>query len=159
MKRFFKKASLLLVALCLVVCSVLPSFAAERRVDGVVTIVENPTIIGVRCMTYAYYSGTYDTVNLWGISVCMTGECRGGPISTYTTQQFTNFISDVSGVYDRATITSSSEGSSFLSKTHAYNNREIFSTAQGYIEQKINNSYIATYLYRWLDGQEGWVEV
>ena len=92
MKRFFKKASLVLVALCLIVGSTLPSFAALVQYSGAYTFNESNYLdkgdgTTVSCYIYVCYTGTYDNVdiNSGRGNVAMRAECRGGNLNTHLT--------------------------------------------------------------------------
>ena len=95
MKRFFKKASLVLVAFCLVVGSTLPSFAVIRGVPGEITHDGYKDLArgdGNSVSTYMYFcfTGTYDTTAAAGTaagrSFAIRAECRGGNLDSHRTE-------------------------------------------------------------------------
>ena len=94
MKRFFKKASLLLVVLCLVVGSVLPSFAAIRSVNGVITFFENRDIATgngtatANTFKYFCFTGAYDDETNVAHNFAVRAECRGPSRDTHRTELF-----------------------------------------------------------------------
>ena len=95
MKRFFKKASLVLVALCLIVGSVLPSFASVVAVPGVVMHDESRDLdrgdgSTVNAYMYFCFTGTYETTanagTAAGRNFAIRAICRGGNLDSHRTE-------------------------------------------------------------------------
>lgn len=160
MKRFFKKASLLLVVLCLVVGSVLPSFAAIRSVSGVLNFLDNPLLWdGTSCLSYAYYTGTYNTDTGLGNNVVMRAECRGGAVDDFKTNQTTRFYSAGSDYSDYTRLTSETLGTRYLEKVYNLPYATIFATATCMVEQEVEYEWDKLYKGMWTNSSEGWIDL
>ena len=177
MKRFFKKASLLLVVLCLVVGSVLPSFAAIRGVEGVVTYSDSKCLDrgdGTTTSTYKYYcfTGNYDTTTGDATNFVIRIEGRVGDLDTHNywlvlDVETTYIASNANGYYhlerddNDATIegryielvanneTNTDAPKQYLS---AYAWLDYYGTAEG------AEDWTDYYTCKWLRGSAGWVE-
>ena len=177
MKRFFKKASLLLVVLCLVVGSVLPSFAAVRVVDGVITYDEQRNLNtgdGRSVSTFAYmcFTGTYDLENLRAGNIAVYAECRGGYLDTHETELCIDLTAkdtingEVTTYYDHYYYANSSEENVRYfqdnvneSYTTIYTSAKCYAWVDMIAYADAGDSWLTYYSCRWTPGQIGWTQI
>ena len=171
MKRFFKKAFLVLVVLCLIVGSTLPSFAVGRVVDGTIyEFLTNDLDTGTGTQVSVYrefnFTGTYDTESIINGNVVVSAECRGGYLDSHETNLFIDLVARYQGTtyYDEChDLHSSEENTRFLDATINEPLSVVHTKADSYawIDMTATSGgedWCQTYIADWYPGQTGWVE-
>lgn len=169
MKRFFKKASLVLVALCLIVGSTLPSFATLRTVNGTFYDFSDAYLDTGDGSTVSVYrefnfTGTYDDESVTNGNIVASAQCRGGYLDTHETWLHVDIVARYSGVtyYDEVVeYYSSEENSRFLGATinEPYSVIHTSATSYAWIDMTATNGgedWCKTHIHSFTPGETGW---
>ena len=177
MKRFFKKASLVLVALCLVVGSTLPSFATLRLVNGTIHDFETKNIKisddgdtddddDPKAYVYRefYFTGTYDDESIALGNLSVSAECSGGDLDSHEIWLYVDMVARYQGetYHDEvAECYSTEENSRILSQSidHPYTVIHTAATSYAWIDMIATGSgenWCKTHRHVFTHGETGW---
>jgi hypothetical protein len=168
MKRFFKKVSLVLVALCLIIGSTLSSSAAMVGLSGAYTFDDQRTLTTgtgttTSCYMYVCYTGAYNEYDDDDGYFVMRAETRGGSTSTHLTSVCMEMDCDSTGVNKQVDKNSETEGSRYLEGYIRAERGEVYSgngTIQVYIDATAGGqSWEEHFVYRLSCNDVGWYYV
>ena len=174
MKRFFKKASLLLIALLLVAGSVLPSLAVRQPVDGIYSYHDDPTLstglsspnfTSVKTYFSCTFTGTWNDSDADDGNVVAAAECRGGYLDTHRTDYTLGFLAEENGVeyyWDATEYCSVYDNARYFEHAYNFTYEEIYSYAEAWTSVEFtataggeSRDYFCD--GHWTPGQIGWV--
>ena len=164
MKKKILKAIAMCMALATVVsCLVVSSSAALVPGRFYNTDAQSTAKTGTYGYSSGNFTGEYYSDGSGDNTLLMTGECRGGAVSSFTTDLYMRFSNGGTN-YRRYNKDSDDTGSRLLSNTFSLNSDEFGGGYVGIIEATCTSKtdsrdwWFHTYDYAWSGASVGWVE-
>jgi hypothetical protein len=164
MKKKILKAIAMCVALVTVVsCFVVSSAAAIVPGRFYNTDAQSTATTGTYGYSSGNFTGEYYSAGSTDNRALMTGECRGGSVSSFTTDLYMR-LSNSTTSYGWFNKDSDDTGSRLISNTFTVNSNNMSGSVVGIIEAKCRSKtyspdwWFYTYDYAWSGASVGWVE-